>query len=202
MGLSPGRWLSSYSPGAIIAAKPLPLATLTRFTAASLFRFHQPVIQTPWAREEVVFCCCFLLSSEIFSVHISSSSLLPFLSPSNFLSLHLCFISSHTERSVRDTWRLWLLLIWSISGYFSTLTPSYRCERHLYQAGHSSCGLSRSSADYEGFWGGLLKESRGGLDSFAVEKGETVLRNGMDCGKGDLFGVIVLFFLNCTLALK
>lgn len=42
------------------------------------------------------------------------------------------------------------------------------------------------------FEGGLLKGSRGGLDSFPEEKGEMVLRSGLGCGKGDLFGVIAL----------
>lgn len=42
------------------------------------------------------------------------------------------------------------------------------------------------------FEGGLLKESRGGLDSFAGEKGEIVLRSGLGCGKEDLLGVIAL----------
>lgn len=169
MGLSPGRWLSSYSPGAIIAAKPLPLAT--RFTAASHFRFHQPVIQTPWAREEGFFfksqVRSFLFTSQLppfslFSPHLIFFLYTPLPAPPLFFPSHLCFISSHTERSVRDTWRLWLLLIWSISGYFSTLTPSYWCERHLYQAGRSSCGLSRSSADYEGFWGDCWKSHEAG----------------------------------------
>lgn len=63
---------------------------------------------------------------------------------------------------------------------------------HLYQDSRSICGdsLSGSRADYEGFRGGLLKESRGGLDSFAGEKGAMVLSSVLGCGKGDLYCVI------------
>ncbi len=51
---------------------------------------------------------------------------------------------------------------------------------------------ARSRADYEGFSGSLLRESRGASDSFAEEKGEIVLRSGLGCGKRDLFGVIAV----------
>lgn len=42
MGLSPGRWLSSYTWGAIIASKPLPSLHPHSFYPTSLLRLHQP----------------------------------------------------------------------------------------------------------------------------------------------------------------
>lgn len=66
---------------------------------------------------------------------------------------------------------------------------------HLYQDGLSSHGgrvCQGAVLIMRDFEGGLLKESRGGLDSFAGEKGEIVLRSGLGCGKEDLLGVIAL----------
>lgn len=42
MGPSPGRWLSSYFPRAIIEAKTLPLTTLTHFIALCSSSFGSP----------------------------------------------------------------------------------------------------------------------------------------------------------------
>lgn len=123
MGLSPGRWLSSYSPGAIIAAKPLPHTTLTHFSPASLLRLHQP----SWD----LFTQCshnLLLSSSLY-VYFSLFNSLPF-------SVHLWYSSSDSEERARDTCFLRLILIWSISGYFQSVTPPYWCEAQLHQNGN------------------------------------------------------------------
>ncbi len=121
MGLSPGSWLSSYSPGAIIAAKPLLLTTLTHFTPLPSSACTSPCPIPSCLGKGRGFA-----TSEIFSlsVHIPSSFLLLFSLHLHFFlyfpffSFHPCYISSHTEERVRDTWFLWLLLIGSISGYF------------------------------------------------------------------------------------
>lgn len=42
MGRSPGRWLSSYSPGAIIAAKPLPPTSISHSTQLPSRAFTRP----------------------------------------------------------------------------------------------------------------------------------------------------------------
>lgn len=118
--------------------------------------------------------------------------------------------SSHfLWHSVRDTWCLWLLLMWSVRGYLNTLTPSHWCERCLYQANLIAATETDSVKEQRWLWGILRRFAErvtSGSDSvaepFDMEKGEIVLRNWIGCGKGDLFGVIALFFLNSTLALN
>lgn len=94
MGLSAARWLSSYSPGAIIAAKPLPPTTLIRFTLflSSVFTNHLQFLA--WIS--------LFVTSEIFSFSIAplpSLLSLPLFSPP--FSLHHWDISTPTEERVR-----------------------------------------------------------------------------------------------------
>lgn len=117
MGLSPGRWLSSYTPGAIIAAKTLPLTTLTHFTPLLSSAFTSPHPNSLRGSDKRSGFC--------HKWHIFTSSLLLF-------TLYRLF-SLHSPRRLstfatfpltqRKEWEtpgfLWLLLIWSISGYFS-----------------------------------------------------------------------------------
>lgn len=112
MGLSAARWLSSYSPRAIIAAKPLPPTTLIHFTllSSSVFTSH---------RQSLAWTLLFV-TSVIFSFSIASlpSLLSLFLSLFTF-SLFFAPLGHshlHTARERPDFFGLYL--IWSINDYF------------------------------------------------------------------------------------
>lgn len=115
MGLSPGRWLSSYSPGAIIAAKPLPPTTLTQFTPlpSSAFINPRPTPSLTWVLD---FCHILRSFHPIFTLPLRSSS------PSIYLSFIISPLSLSNLATLTLTLRgkseRYQILIWSMSGYF------------------------------------------------------------------------------------
>lgn len=75
------------------------------------------------------------------------------------------------RHTLRDSWHLWPLSIESISGYFSTLSPSYWCGRHLYEPGLAAAaqtGCQGAALIMRDFEEVLLRESQGGSDFFCL----------------------------------
>lgn len=133
MGLSPGRWLSSYSPGAIIAAKPLPLPTLTHFSPLPPSASTGPPSKLPPRVDQGEchqFSLLFFLSSPL------PPPPPPPRPPLLFFSAPVLHFLSQAS-AVRDMWLTWPLSVRSMNVYLRVLPH----EGHRYQDGLSS--LSR-----------------------------------------------------------
>lgn len=175
--LSPGCWLSSYSPGAIIAAGATPS------------RHPQPLppdfIQALGVKGRgfiIADIFCSHLRIFLFSCHPP---------PHNYFIL-LFFPLLLFRHTLRNSWRLWPLSIESISGYFSSLSLSLIGVGDTFMSPGSQ-QLHRQAvreADYEEFEDILLRESQGGwafscLTLCCRNRDQTA-----DYGNGDLFAAI------------